>query len=259
MSNFKDIAIQAARQAGDYTLGFLDKDVVYSMKTAHDIQAEADVGSEQIIIKTIKSAFPDHSIFAEESGHEDQQSDYLWVIDPIDGTINFSRHIEEYCVSIALSHKGKILLAVLYAPAMRQLIVAEAGKGAYLNDQRITVSSENKLINCLVVTDNSSNIEDRKRNIATLQELAPQVRHTRIFGSAAWCMGRVAQGQIDLYYKYAFNYWDYAAGILIVQEAGGTVTDMDGQPITIDSQNIVATNGPMHHEMLEQINARQKP
>lgn len=257
MNSFRDIAIQAARQAGDYTLGFLDKDIVYSMKTAHDIQAEADVGSEQIIIKTIKSAFPDHSIFAEESGHEDQQSDYLWVIDPIDGTINFSRHIEEYCVSIALSHKDKIILAVLYAPAMRQLIVAEAGKGAYLNDRKITVSSEDKLINCLVATDNSSNIEGRKRNLAVLGVFAPEVRHVRVLGSAAWCMGRIAQGQIDLYYKYVFNYWDYAAGILIVQEAGGTVTDMDGQPITINSQNIVATNGAMHQETLDFINSCQ--
>ncbi|HUY85387.1 MAG TPA: inositol monophosphatase family protein [Candidatus Dormibacteraeota bacterium] len=257
MSNFKDIAIQAARQAGDYTLEFLDKDVVYSMKTAHDIQAEADVGSEQIIIKTIKSAFPDHSIFAEESGHEDQRSDYLWIIDPIDGTINFSRHIEEYCVSIALSHKDKIILAVLYAPAMQQLIIAEAGKGAYLNDRKITVSSENKLINCLVATDNSSNIEGRKRNLAALGVFAPEVRHVRVLGSAAWCMGRIAQGQIDLYYKYAFNYYDYAAGILIVQEAGGTVTDMDGHPITINSQNIVATNGAMHQETLDFIKSCQ--
>lgn len=258
MSTYKDIAVKAAHQAGEYTLQFLDKPVAYTMKNAHDIQAEADLGSEKIIISAIKSAFPDHSIFAEESGHEDTHSDYLWVIDPIDGTINFSRHIEEYCVSIALCHKGEIILGVLYAPVLDKLIVAERGKGTYVNDQKVTVSAENKLIDSLIATDNSSSIEGRKRNLGLLLEFCPRVRHTRILGSAAWAMGRIAQGQLDIYYKTVFNYWDYAAGILIVEEAGGVVTDMKGQPINMDSPSILATNAALYPEALAFIQANDK-
>jgi myo-inositol-1(or 4)-monophosphatase len=258
MPTYKDIAIKAARKAGDYTLGFIDTPINYKMKNAHDIQAEADVVAEKIIIEAIESAFPDHDIFAEESGRKQKKSDYMWVIDPIDGTINFSRHIEEYCVSIALCHNDKVIVGVLYQPALNKLIVAEAGKGAYVNGHKAAVSDETKLINCLVATDNSSNIEGRKSNIGTLLGLSPLVRHTRILGSAASCMGRIGQGQIDIYYKTIFNYWDYAAGILIIEEAGGKVTDIDGKPITMNSRNIVATNGLMHDEALRQIKSQGK-
>lgn len=253
MNSPRDIAIKAARKAGDYTLTFLDKKVSYTMKTAHDIQAEADLGAEQIIISMIKTAFPGHDIFAEESGREDSQSDYLWVIDPIDGTINFSRHIEEYCVSIALCHKGKIILGVIYQPVLQKLIIAEAGKGTYVNGKKVSVSEESELINCLVDTDNSSDIEARKRNIDILSDFSSKVRHVRVFGSAAMGMARIAQGQIDIYFKTAFNYWDYAAGIVIVQEAGGMVTDIDGNGINIGSKNILACSKAMHKQALASI------
>jgi myo-inositol-1(or 4)-monophosphatase len=254
MSNFKDVALTAAHKAGTYALGFADKEVAYSMKNKHDIQAEADLGAEKIIISIIKDAFPGHGIFAEESGEEDINSDYLWIIDPIDGTINFSRHIEEYCVSIALQHKDKIILGVIYQPALNKTIVAEAGKGAYVNGRKMSVSKTEKMIDCVVATDNSSNIPGRIANLGTLTELSPLVRHVRLFGSAALAMGRIAQGQIDIYYKSSFNYWDYAAGIVIVTEAGGIVTDSKGQPISRHSPNVVATNARMHKEALATIN-----
>jgi myo-inositol-1(or 4)-monophosphatase len=138
------------------------------------------------------------------------------------------------------------------------LIVAERGKGAYLNGQKLVVSTETSLINSLIMTDNSSSIPARQKNLDLLLKFSPFVRHTRIFGSAAWAMARIAQGQIDIYYKQHFNYWDYAAGIVIVQEAGGIVSDMDGQPISIKSTSILAANAALHSEALAFIQANNK-
>lgn len=252
--SYQDIAIAAARQAGDYALGLLGKPVSYTMKNAHDIQAEADLGAERIIIDKIRAAFPDHGIFAEESGVHDGQSEYRWIIDPLDGTINFSRRIEEFCVSIALCRGDEIILGVLYMPVLDRLIVAKRGQGAYLNGHRTEVSRETKLINCLVASDNSSDIDTRRRNISALLVFSPKVRHVRIWGSAAWTVGRIAQGQIDIYCKLgSFNYWDYAAAIIIAEESGGKVTDAEGRPVSADSRTIVVTNGRLHEVALSLI------
>jgi myo-inositol-1(or 4)-monophosphatase len=250
MSNYKDVAVTTARKAGEHSLSFLEKDVVYSMKNTHDIQAEADLECEKLIIDTIKAAFPEHSIFSEEAGQDEIDSEYLWIIDPIDGTINFSRHIEEYCVSIALQHKDEIILGVIYQPSMDKMIVAEKGKGAFVNGRKISVAKEDKLINCLAATDNSSKLWARKANIETLLEVAPLVRHVRLFGSAALMTARVAQGQLDIYFKASLNYWDYAAGILIVREAGGKATDIHGQPANRHTKTIVITSDAIHKEAL---------
>jgi myo-inositol-1(or 4)-monophosphatase len=224
------------------------------MKSSRDIQAEADLRSEAIIIDKINKAFPSHSIFAEESGEEIHESEYLWAIDPLDGTINYARGIEEYCISIALSQNGQTVLGVVYHPVLRQLYVAEKGKGAYLNGQKLKVSSESGLANCIIATDNTSHLEDRHKNFSLMVEVADEVRQIRVFGSAALHLVRVAQGQLDFYFKLRYNHWDFAAAALIVQEAGGVVTDTKGRALTRNSKSILAASSAIHAQAMALLN-----
>jgi len=248
MGNFKEVAIEAAKEAGDILLELAKTTVKYEMKNSRDIQAEADLRSEEIIIRKIKTAFPLHSIFAEESGEERNEPEYLWAVDPLDGTINYSRGIEEFCISIALSKRGQTILGVIYHPLRNQLFVAEKGKGAYLNGERLAVSSETELVNCLAATDNTSHLEDRRKNFMLLTKVADEVRQVRVFGSAALHLARVAEGQLDFYFKLRYNHWDYAAAALVIQEAGGVVTDINGQPLTRDSNSILAASSAIHSQ-----------
>ena len=254
MDEFKSVAIDAAQAAGQTLLELAKSPIRYEMKNSLDIQAEADLRSEQLIINKIREAFPSHSIFAEESGEDTTDSEYMWTIDPLDGTINYSRGIDEYCVSIALSRRGQTTLGVIYQPVKQELFVAEAGKGAYLNDKKLRVAEGAELVNCLAATDNTSNLEARRRNLRLLAIAGDNVRHVRIFGSAALHMAGIADGQLDFYFKDHYHHWDYAAGVLLVQEAGGIVTDLDGRPITRDSTSILAAGSTIHAQALKLLN-----
>jgi len=251
MSTYKEVAIAAAQEAGKVLLKLSQQDIKYELKSSHDILAEGDLKSESVIMEKIKAAFPSHSILSEEAGEEVHDVDFLWVIDPIDGTINFSRHIDEYCISIALVEKSEIVLSVIYRPTLNRLYVAEKGKGAFLNGEQLHVSSEPELINCIAAADNSSRIDIRTKTFEILTQLSAEVRHIRIFGSGALHLARLAEGQIDVYFKPRFNYWDYAAGVLLVKEACGTVTDFAGNDITRDSKEIIATNGLLHEHAIK--------
>lgn len=255
MSDFKTVAVEAARAAGKILLELFKKGAEFSMKNKYDILSEADLASEKIIIDKIKESFPEHSIFSEEAGKEMTDSDYLWIIDPVDGTINFSRGMEEFCVSIALSHKGEIILGVIYQPVTDKLYVAERGKGAFLNGDKIAVSPETELINTIAATDNSGKIDARLQAFQTLVTVCKEVRNIRICGSAAINFVRLAEGKMDFYYKPRFNYWDFAAGMIILEEAGGRATDYEGNPCNADSKTIVASNSILHNEVLTLINS----
>lgn len=250
MDDFKKVAIEAAKEAGSVLLELAKTTIKYEMKNSRDIQAEADLRSEEIIIRKIKAAFPSHSIFAEESGEETNESEYLWAVDPLDGTINYARGIEEFCISIALSQHGRTILGVVYHPLRQRMLVAEEGKGAYLNGQKIEVSGEPNLVNCLAATDNTSHLDDRRKNFGLMVNVADEVRQVRIFGSAALHLVKVAEGRLDFYFKLRYNHWDYAAAALIVQEAGGVVTDIHGQPLTRNSKSILAASGAIHPQAM---------
>lgn len=254
MNDYRNIAIDAAKEAGNILLQFSKHPIRYEMKTARDIQAEADLESEKIIKAKIKAAFPRHNILAEESGDEGTDSEYLWVIDPLDGTINYARGIEEYAVSIALCKNDQPILGVIYQPAPDKLWVAEKGEGAYLDDDKLVITGELELANCLAATDTTSNLEARRYNFEILSKVAGAVRHVRIFGSSSLHLARIAQGQIDFYYKAHCNFWDVAAGALIVKEAGGTVTDMKGQPFTRESDTILVASSTVHSKAFELVN-----
>src|SRR6266540_758437 len=250
MNDYRAIAIEAAKGAGAILLQLSKSPLKYKLKSARDMQAEADLNSESLIKAKIKAAFPEHKILAEESGEEGADSEYLWVIDPLDGTINYARGIEEYAVSIALCKNGQPILGVIYQPVLDKLFVAEKGKGAYLNGDKLNMGGESELANCLAATDTTSNLEARSYNFEVLSRVASAVRHVRIFGSSSLHLARIAQGQIDFYFKAHCNYWDVAAGIVIIEESGGRVSDMEGQPLTRESDTILVATSIIYPEAL---------
>jgi myo-inositol-1(or 4)-monophosphatase len=252
--NFKEIAIEAAKKAGKKQLELAHGIVKYTMKSRHDIQSEADLASEKIILDMIRKNFPDHSLLAEESGDNGAKSDYLWVIDPLDGTINYARVIEDSCVSIGLEHKGDIILGVIYNPALDQLFVAERGEGATVNGREISVSDKRITTNMLIATDTANEVEMRDSNFEILRRVCTDFQQVRIMGSSAMHLARLARGQLDVHYRTNFIYWDFVAGILLVEEAGGKVTDFSGDPINKNSKDIVVSNNQCHEQILELLN-----
>ena len=252
--DLKATAIKAAKEAGKILLKLSEKKIQFEMKGSHDILAQADSASDKKIKSIILENFPDHDIHSEE-GDIHNHSDYLWAIDPLDGTIIYSRKIDDYCVSIAVEHKGEIIIGVIYEPYCNHLFVAEKEKGAFMNNKRISVSKEDKMINMLLATDNStSHMKFRIKNYTILKNICHEVRQIRILGAGAVHMTKVAKGDIDLYFKTKYNHWDYAAGVLLIEEAGGKVTDFEGNKITKESVGIVASNGKVHKEFLDKIN-----
>ncbi len=255
---FKEVAVLAAREAGKKILEISEKGFTSRMKgIPHDMITDADTKAEKIIIDMIRKHFPGHSILSEEMGKDSKDSEYMWVIDPLDGTINFSKGIDEYCVSIALQHRRKIILGVIYRPVSNELYTAEMERGSFLNGSRLKASEENELSRIILSADSSNNIETRKKNFEFVLKVCDKVRTIRQFGSAALNMARVASGKSDAYFLHSFNYWDFAAGKLLVEEAGGKVTDFGGNPITEKSKSIVATNGKIHDKILGILNEKK--
>lgn len=251
--SYKRIGIKAARIAGAELLKLSKKLRPYSMKSQHDILAEADVRAEKIILSLLKKSFPDHSIFSEEAGNDSKKSPYQWIVDPLDGTISFVRGIEEYCVSIGLLYNHKPILGVVYQPYGDKLYCAEKGKGSYLNNKKIQVSKTDILIASILTSDNGQDIPARQENFNILARICTKVRHTRIFGSSALHLAKIAEGKTDIYMKSVFNYWDIGAGQLLITEAGGKVTDLNGKTLTERSIGIIASNGILHGEYVRAV------
>lgn len=253
MDSMIDVAISAARRAGKAVLDLSSKDIHYEKKNPFDILADADLASEKIIIDILKKEFPNHSFLAEESGEDFNDRDNIWIIDPVDGTINYAKGFEEYCVPIGYEKAGELVLGVIYQPKLDRMFTAEKGKGAFLNGARITVSAEKTMLDCLLSFDNTSMVDIRRKNMRIIDGMLDKVRQIRVLGSSALALSRIAYGQFDLYFKSAFNYWDYAAAVVILEEAGGKVTDFTGNKIGKDSPNIAASNGILHAQFLEEI------
>lgn len=239
-----NVAIKAARAAGKViNRAELDLEQVrVGMKGPNDFVTEADQAAETVIIETLKRAFPDHAILAEESGASGQ-SDHEWVIDPIDGTANFIHGYPHYAISIALRVKGVVQQAVIYNPATNDLFSASKGEGAFLNNRRIRVSKRTKPNEFLIgfafpSGPNDGSLEVKKKMLA-LTESTAGVRKS---GSAVMDLAYVACGRLDGYLCFGLKPWDLAAGILMVSEAGGLVTDPQGDTDYFNGGNAVAGN-----------------
>ncbi len=266
--SYTAVAINCAAKAGEWIKSRLGSVKQLSTKTSpQDIVTEVDKGAEQMIRKLILTHFPDHAILGEEGvepGAEAaaralkaaQEEEYLWIIDPVDGTTNYVHGFPFYSVSIALAHRGEVIVGVIYDPSRDELFVAEKGKGAYVHGNPMYVSKESQLSESLLATgfpiDSKVNLP---LNMAELHTLLPKVRNVRAGGSAALHLAYVAAGRLSGYWEHGLSAWDIAAGALLVQESGGAVTDTEGRPFDLSVRNVAATNGLIHQGLLDTLKA----
>lgn len=220
----------------------------------NNLVTEADHASEKAIFDTIRNDFPDHFLLSEEAGEIVQDSAYKWIIDPIDGTINFANGIPICCVSIGIEHQGRMIMGAVYNPFIREFFFAEKGKGATLNDQPVHVSDKADVgTSCLVTGFPYTYLDQPNGPLEVFSRLIRSGIPVRRLGSAAIDLCWVAAGRFDGFYEHKLQAWDSAAGYLIVEEAGGKVTDMEGNPYNPYQPGIVATNGKIHDELLRWI------
>jgi myo-inositol-1(or 4)-monophosphatase len=252
----KTTLINAVKAGAAELSRFFNKSFVVSNKEGiNNLVTEADHASEKAILDVIKKEFPGHYILSEEAGEIIQDSNYKWIIDPIDGTVNFAHSIPLCCVSIAVEHNGEIVLASVYNPIMNELFFAEKGKGSMLNDKQIRVSKKQNVVNaCLVTGFPYTYLDVPNGPLQIFEKLIRKGIPVRRLGSAATDLCWVAAGRFDGFYEHKLQAWDSAGGYLIVEEAGGKVTDFKGNKFSPYQPHILATNGDIHDEMLAVIN-----
>jgi len=248
-----ETAIRAAREAGAVLRREYRRPHEVSVKGLRDIRTEVDLAAERVAVEVVRGAYPDAKIMSEESYTRWQAYDEApaWFIDPLDGTTNFSRGLPMFSVSIGVAKGDVLQCGAVYDPLLDQLFWAERGRGAYLNDARLQVSDRSVLMEALATLDWPRDQQMREISARFLARLAPQVDAVRSRGSAALGLCAVAAGWADIYFQYTLGPWDVAAGVLIVEEAGGRVTDLHGRPYRLDEPGWLATNGRVHDAVLE--------
>ena len=239
---------------------FFNKSFAISNKEGiNNLVTEADHASEKAILQVIREQYPEHHILSEEAGEIKQDSNYKWIIDPIDGTVNFAHGIPLCCVSIAIEHDGEIIMAAVYNPTLNELFFAEKGKGSTLNDKTIRVSEKyNVATACLVTGFPYTYLDMPNGPLQVFEKLIRKGIPVRRLGSAATDLCWVAAGRFDGFYEHKLEAWDSAAGFLIVEEAGGKVTDFSGNKFSPYQPHVLATNGIIHDEMLAVINNKME-
>jgi myo-inositol-1(or 4)-monophosphatase len=248
------IAIEAALEAGKYLKENVGKIRYIERKAGQEtnLVTEIDKKAEEMIIGKIKNKFPSHDFLCEESGSAEIQSEYRWIIDPLDGTVNYTHGLPIFCVSIGLEYNGKIVLGVVYDPSLDELFTAEKGKGAWLNKQPLQVSKISTLIESIVVTGFPYTInKNPEPDITHFRNFVIEAQAVRRLGSAALDLSYVACGRFDGFWEGSLNPWDMAAGVLLVTEAGGHWTDYLGAPSSVYNKQMLATNGLVHEQMIK--------
>jgi myo-inositol-1(or 4)-monophosphatase len=241
---------EIAREAGALLMEYFRQPVKIEYKGDADLVTQADRKTEALIRERIKGKWPSHDILGEEGGLRDTGSQFRWYVDPLDGTTNFAHSYPVFCVSMGLEHQGKRIAGVIFDPTRNELFAAEQGSGAFLNGERIRVSATAKLGESLVATGFPSHKRHQNPNIFFYHQITLRTHGVRRAGSAALDLCNVACGRFDAFWEFKLNPWDTAAGVLIVEEAGGKVTMFDGSPFQIDSRQTVASNGLVHEALL---------
>jgi myo-inositol-1(or 4)-monophosphatase len=250
-----NIAVKAARRAGtiiNRATQNLDL-LTVQRKGEHDYVSEVDKMAEQAIVETLLEAYPDHAILAEEGGAQGK-SEYVWIIDPLDGTTNFLHGFPQFAVSIGLQHKGVLNQAVIYDPTRNELYTATRGRGAYLNDRRLRVSKQTRLEDALIGTGFPySDFSFMEAYMKMFMELMPKTAGLRRPGAASLDLAYVAAGRYDGFWEAGLKQWDMAAGVLLIQEAGGLVTDFDGGENYMATGNVIGGNPKIFSQLLQVI------
>jgi len=244
-----------AREAGALLMHYFGR-VAIEYKGEVDLVTEADRASEKLIVERLKAQWPQHGIVAEEGTRSEIDAEYRWYVDPLDGTTNFAHSYPVFCVSIALARRdGQLEAGVLYDPTRDEMFAAERGQGATLNGRAIPVSKTKTLAESILGTGFPSHKRHKNPNIFFYHHLTLRSHGVRRAGSAALDLANVSCGRYDGFWEFNLNPWDTAAGVLLVQEAGGKVTRFDGAPFRLDSREVLASNGLIHDELLGQFEA----
>ncbi len=246
---------EIAREAGALLMDYFHQHVKVEYKGEVDLVTVADRKSEALIVHRIQARWPKHDVLGEEGASIETGSDYRWYVDPLDGTTNFAHGFPVFCVSLALEWKGQRIAGVVYDPTRDELFSAERGSGAYLNGEPIRVSKVANLAECLVATGFPSHKRHKNPNIFFYHQITLRTHGVRRAGSAALDLASVASGRFDGFWEFNLNPWDTAAGVLLVEEAGGVVTDFSGGPFQLNSRETVASNGLVHPALLREFEA----
>jgi myo-inositol-1(or 4)-monophosphatase len=241
-----------AHEAGALLMDYFDKHIKIEYKGDADLVTAADRKSEALIRERIHRLWPDHDVLGEEGGLRDSGSEYRWYVDPLDGTTNFAHGYPVFCVSLALEHKDEMIAGLCFDPTRNETFTAERGKGSRLNGSPIHVSKTTKLAESLVATGFPSHKRHKNPNIHFYHQITLRTHGVRRAGSAALDLCSVACGRFDGFWEFNLNPWDTAAGVLIVEEAGGRVTNFSGGPFQLDSRETLASNGIIHAAFLQE-------
>ena len=228
-----------------------------SLKGPGDFVTLSDKKVEEVLINELQKARPDYSILSEEVGLIKNYEEFKWIIDPIDGTANFLHGIPHFAISVGLEKNGEIICGIIYDPIKDEMFIAEKGNGSYLNNQRMRVSARSKLNNCMVVTGGPKRqSKHREKVFEEYKKISSEVNiPIRKMGSAALDMAYVAAGRYDGFWQRDLNYWDIAAGIILVKEAGGFVTDFKGNKDYVENKTILAANSKINEEIIKVLNS----
>jgi myo-inositol-1(or 4)-monophosphatase len=252
MNQYLDAAIKAARAAGALVRENFGRPLQVNLEEAHDIKLELDVRSQALITKLLLEKFPGHAIHGEEGSAENTSTEFEWVIDPIDGTVNYFYSIPHFCISIALREKGEIIVGVIYDPMRDELWHAELGGKAYLNDQPVQVSQYTDISQTIVSVGMSKTRVELEVALSIFQDLLVRARKCRMMGSAALDLAYVASGRFDAYIERSVNWWDIAAGVLLVNCAGGRLA-IPPSAIQSGKLSVIAWNGKFDRDQLTKI------
>ena len=251
-------AAAIAIEAGLLIHDFYERGVRTEYKGDVDLVTEADRASEKLIVEKLHQTFPSHGVFGEEGTRDGLEAEYRWYVDPLDGTTNFAHGFPYFCVSLGLEHRpaglapdkdGELVAGVIYQPIHNELFVAEKGSGAFLNGRRLHVSKTAQLQEALLATGFPSHKRHENPNIHFYQQLTLRSHGVRRAGAAALDLAYTAAGRFDAYWEFNLNPWDTAAGVLMMTEAGGTMTKFDGSPFELNSREILATTGLLLPEL----------
>ncbi|MBV9507301.1 MAG: inositol monophosphatase [Acidobacteriia bacterium] len=249
---FLEAAVEIAREAGTLLANYFERKIPFERKGEFDLVTEADRSSEKLVVEKLRTHFPTHAVVAEEGGGFSGSSEYRWYVDPLDGTTNFAHSFPMFNVTLGLERAGEVIAGVIYDPVRQEMFTAEKGSGAYLNHKRIRVSRVTRLADSLASTGFPSRKRSHNVNIHFYYQLAMASHGVRRTGSAALDLAYVACGRLDFFWEFGLKPWDQAAGVLLVQEAGGQVSDMRGEAHSITgSEHLLADNGLLHGEVVQ--------
>ena len=243
-------AVEAARRAGQVIVEHYPEGRTVTEKGFRDLVTDVDMAAEKVILDLIRARFPEHAVVSEEAGGSEISSDYTWIVDPLDGTTNYVHRHPVFAVSIGLVKAGEPLIGVVHEPLHDQTFVVQKGQGVRLNNALIQVSRMASLDNAMVGLDWGHTQEERRQILSYLNRIAPHCGTLRVLGSAALAMAYVAAGWLDAYFNLGLKPWDAAAGMLMIIEAGGRCSTLEGEPYHVGLSGCLVTNSLIHDELL---------